>query len=61
MKEFTLTKPLINKLSDECFGITPSQEQIKEIANDYDDIIDKYGEIYMGDVIDIIAEVVLNS
>lgn len=58
MREFLLSKKLINKLSVECFDMTPTDKEIQKIYETFDDDLERCGGIlYIGDVCDIIGEV----
>lgn len=57
-----LTNNRISSLSNECFGISPTDQQIKAISEEINRFIGSYGddEIPVSEVCDIIGDVVLD-
>lgn len=61
-KTIPLTNKRIEALSNECYGVTPTEQQLQGISNNIDRFINNYGndEISVSEVCDIIGEVVLD-
>mgnify|MGYP001297336365 FL=1 len=57
-----LTSNRISALSNECFGVTPTEQQLKAISEEINRFIRSYGddEVPVSEVCDIIGEVVLD-
>lgn len=57
-----LTNNRISELSNECFGITPTEQQLKFISEDIDRFMNSYGddEIPVSEVCDIIGDIILD-
>lgn len=57
-KELVLTKSLIKQLALECFDSTITEDQIAQVIRDYNNDLELAGGmLYMGDVADIIYDV----
>lgn len=57
-KELVLTKSLIKQLALECFDSTITEDQIAQVIRDYNNDLELAGGVlYMGDIADIIYDV----
>lgn len=57
-KESILSKSLIKQLALECFDSTITEDQIAQVISDYNNDLELAGGmLYMGDVVDIICDV----
>lgn len=57
-KEVSISKSLIRRLALECFDSTITEDQIAQVINDYNNDLELAGGmLYMGDIADIIYDV----
>lgn len=57
-KEVSISKSLIRRLALECFDSTITEDQIVKVISDYNNDLELAGGLlYMGDVVDIIYDV----
>lgn len=57
-KESILSKSLIKQLALECFDSTITEDQIAQVISDYNNDLELAGGmLYMGDIVDIVCDV----